>query len=184
MHATTRGCQNQRMLTNPLLSATPPWVLVADFRSQAFEESLGELRAAGGEVISLDGARARNSDALFDHVAEAAKFPEYFGRNWPAFDECLADLEWLPATCYAVILENPERLLENEPLSRPVFARLFAGVAAEWVEEDVTGEDWDRPSTAFHLVADLSGAGTGGPRPLGENEVLAWLSGPADAVDA
>jgi hypothetical protein len=172
------------MLNNPLLSATPPWVLAADFGLPAFEESLGELRAAGGKVISLDGARARTSDALFDHVAEAAKFPEYFGRNWPAFDECLADLEWLPATCYAVILENPERLLENEPLSRPVFARLVQGVAAEWAEEVVTGEAWDRPSIPFHLVADLSDSGTDGPRTLGENDVLAWLSVPTDVAGA
>jgi hypothetical protein len=164
------------MSDSVLLSVAAPWVLVADFGSSAFEAALGEFRAAGGVVISLDGAKALTSDALFDQFAEVARFPGYFGRNWPALDECLADLEWLPARGYVVTLESPERLLESEPLDRPAFARLVEGVAAEWAEEVVTGEDWDRPKTPFHLVADVPASGDGGPRPVGQNDALGWLS--------
>ncbi|GAB2573351.1 barstar family protein [Kribbella endophytica] len=142
------------MSDNPLLTATPPWRLTATFGSPAFEAMLTELRAAGGEVIALDGTRARTSDALFDQFAEAAKFPEYFGRNWSALDECLADLEWLPGTAYVVTLENPERLLEDEPLSRGAFERMIVGVAEEWAAVVAEGEYWDRPSIPFHLVLD------------------------------
>jgi RNAse (barnase) inhibitor barstar len=174
------------MSNNPLLSATPPWVLIADFGSSAFEAALSQLRAIGGEVISLDGARGLTSSALFDQFAQVAKFPEYFGRNWPALDECLADLEWLPATCYVMTLKNPDRLLEDEPLSRAVFARVIKRAAAEWAEAVVTGEDWDRPSIPFHLVADAgpaSGNG-GGLRSLSENGRLAWLGWQADTAGA
>ncbi|MGC4944424.1 barstar family protein [Kribbella sp. DT2] len=161
---------------NPLLTATPPWLLTAPFGSLSFEAALSELRAAGGEVISLDGARARTSAALFDQFAEAARFPDYFGRNWPALDECLADLEWLPATCYVVVLKNPECLLEDEPLDRPAFVRLIEAVAAEWSEAVATGEYWDRPSTPFHLVVDAAGTLANGPLRRGENGASTWLT--------
>ena len=36
-----------------------------------------------------------SKDALFDIFAEKLSFPEYFGRNWDAWWECLYDLSWL-----------------------------------------------------------------------------------------
>lgn len=32
-------------------------------------------------------------DALFDALAEALSFPDYFGRNWDAVADCLSDAE-------------------------------------------------------------------------------------------
>lgn len=32
-------------------------------------------------------------EALFDALAEALSFPEYFGRNWDAVADCLSDAE-------------------------------------------------------------------------------------------
>ena len=97
-----------------------------------------------------------NVDQLFDAFAAAAQFPDYFGRNWPAFDECLADLEWLPASTYIVILRNPQRLLEQEPAELATFWRIIGKVAAEWAEEVSLGEWWDRPGIPFHVVLDMS----------------------------
>jgi len=167
------------MSNNPLLTVTPPWIRVADVESAAFKSALGELHSSGGEVIPIDGARGLTSDSLFDELAQAARLPGYFGRNWSALDECLADLEWLPATSYAIILRNPARLLEAEPLSRATFVRVINRAAVEWSEAVTAGEDWDRPSTPFHLVAD-GGPGAdydGELRSLAKNDEFVWLAG-------
>lgn len=33
---------------------------------------------------------------LNDEFSAALQFSAYFGENWPAFNECLKDLDWLP----------------------------------------------------------------------------------------
>lgn len=37
-----------------------------------------------------------NKAALFNLLAERFAFPDYFGENWDAFEECIRDLSWLP----------------------------------------------------------------------------------------
>jgi Barstar (barnase inhibitor) len=46
----------------------------------------------------------RTVERLFDEMAAALQFPYYFGENWPAFAECLADMEWLPLAVGIVVL--------------------------------------------------------------------------------
>ena len=36
-----------------------------------------------------------DKQALLRLISAALQFPEYFGFNWDALDECLADLSWL-----------------------------------------------------------------------------------------
>jgi hypothetical protein len=61
------------------------------------------------------GGHARSTAAMFDEFAAAWQFPPYFGRNWPAFDECLGDLDWLPARAYVLVVLDAQKLLDHEP---------------------------------------------------------------------
>lgn len=46
------------------------------------------------DAICLPGRLLTNKMAMIDAVAEALSFPDYFGRNWDALEECLLDLAW------------------------------------------------------------------------------------------
>lgn len=43
-------------------------------------------------VAHLDGRFCRTEPQFLDAIADALGFPEYYGRNWDAFDECFRDL--------------------------------------------------------------------------------------------
>lgn len=62
----------------------------------ATEESLRKLAKTTGEggvhPVVVDSNDCKDQSALFDTLATKLDFPDYFGRNWDALDECVADL--------------------------------------------------------------------------------------------
>jgi hypothetical protein len=84
-------------------------------------------------VRLVRGNKMRLVNNLFDEFAAAFQFPCYFGENWNAFDECLADLEWLPASGYVLFVTNAADVLRDEPPSEFItFARLLHSISDEW----------------------------------------------------
>ena len=152
--------------SHTLLAPAPPWVVRADLRTDAAKEL---IEAAGhmGVVQELDGSRARTLDAFFSLCADSLEFPDYFGRNWLALKDCLADLEWLPADAYCLVFKNSDLLFDDEPIERSAFIATMKLAAEEWATPVELGEWWDRPAIPFHTVLDL-GASSWDPDHLTE----------------
>jgi hypothetical protein len=84
-------------------------------------------------VRLVRGNKMRRTSNLFDEFAAAFQFPCYFGENWNAFDECLADLEWLPASGYVLFVLNAADVLRDEPSPEfMTFTRLLHSISDEW----------------------------------------------------
>jgi len=45
----------------------------------------------GGEFRTVEGSRIKDKQTLLCELASALDYPDYFGRNWDAFEECLRD---------------------------------------------------------------------------------------------
>ena len=129
----------------PLLrvaETTDLWTLECD-RSRAAEALIG-WRDSGLNVRTLRGSKMRTSPGLFDECAAALQFPNYFGENWAAFDECLSDMDWLPLAGGTVllVLDAGQTLADVEDLSTLIRAIGRASLAyATPIEQ---GEWWDR----------------------------------------
>lgn len=110
--------------------------------------------AEGGIAVrTLRGSRMRAVAGLFDEVAAAMEFPAYFGRNWAAFDECLADMEWLlPATGIAIVVHDAAQVLLDEPEELAVLVRVLRAASDEYGAPVALGEWWDRPAVPFHVI--------------------------------
>ena len=50
---------------------------------------------AGAYVSYLRGKKCKTEDDFLTEVAASFQFPDYYGENWPAFGECIQDLEWI-----------------------------------------------------------------------------------------
>jgi RNAse (barnase) inhibitor barstar len=51
---------------------------------------------------------------LLNIFARNLKFPEYFGENWDAFEECITDLNWLRPGTVGIVHENIPRISPSD----------------------------------------------------------------------
>ena len=58
----------------------------------------------------LDVVPIKLSSDVFGVLAKSLDFPEWFGRNWDALEDCLSDLSWRKAGGTVLILRNCEAL--------------------------------------------------------------------------
>ncbi len=54
--------------------------------------------------ISLEGAG--DKEAMLERIAEALAFPQWFGGNWDALEDCLTDLSWREAQGRVLLFEK------------------------------------------------------------------------------
>jgi len=45
---------------------------------------------------------------LLQNMASALRFPDWFGHNWDALEDCLTDLSWREAPAYVLLIDNPK----------------------------------------------------------------------------
>ncbi|OKI62522.1 barstar family protein [Micromonospora sp. CB01531] len=106
-------------------AAHPPAWLTFDAGPDA-EPAGPDVEPAG---VVLAGAVARTRAGLFDALATALPLPDYFGRNWDALADVLADrLDTGPLTL--VVRDAGELLAEEPPAQLGALLDVLGGVAA------------------------------------------------------
>lgn len=92
-------------------------------RSAATVEELTWSAEGELSVVPPVAGKAEFLDAL----ASALGFPSWFGRNWDAAVDLLADLHWLPDTEPVLVWTDPERLLAADPEAYRIALEVLAG---------------------------------------------------------
>ena len=117
-------------------------------------EAISGWLDAGLVVRLARGRKMRTWQGLFDEFAAALQFPWYFGENTDAFDECIADLAWLPPqNGYVIVLSEPEQVLIDAGAGAlDALVSSLQGAAEQWAAPVELGEWWDRPAVPFHVV--------------------------------
>ena len=86
--------------------------------------------------INLDGCV--DKDELLRRIAVALGFPQWFGGNWDALFDCLADLSWRPAAGHLLLLENAELFRREAPEVFDTAVAILQDVAVYWSRRSVT----------------------------------------------
>jgi hypothetical protein len=76
-------------------------------------------------TISLKGGK----EAMLDCIARALDFPDWFGRNWDALEDCLSDLSWRQADGTVLVFTGFTR---NDDLG--ILLDVLASSAESWAE--------------------------------------------------
>ncbi|MEZ5671432.1 MAG: barstar family protein [Thiotrichaceae bacterium] len=66
-------------------------------------------------IFYLDGTQIKNKNDFFKEIATVMQFPEYFGENWDALQDCLTDLSWCAAKEYWLIYDNARNFAHATP---------------------------------------------------------------------
>jgi hypothetical protein len=136
-----------------VFDSSPPWLVRSDAAMPMLIRSIAECGGRLSTVVrSLDGRAMNTVAGVFKEFSEALEFPEYFGYNSAAFDECMADLSWLPAGVYVLVIADAEHVLADELSELPWLIASLRNVCHEWSEPVAEGEAWDRKAKPFHVI--------------------------------
>lgn len=105
-----------------------------------------------GVVRAFDAGALRTEDEVFGNFQRAFAFPDYFGHNWDAFDECMGDLAWLPARSYRLVITNAELLLDQDVRARGIFLRQMRDLGRQWGNAFALGPEWGGGEVPFNTI--------------------------------
>ena len=75
-----------------------------------FTENVDSVTIPDATFIRMDGS-VRNSQELFNDYSAKLHFPDYFGENWEAFNDCLCSLDdWLDESNLILVYEQMPNL--------------------------------------------------------------------------
>ena len=78
----------------------------------------------------LDGRCLANKQDLLFEIGRALNFPDYYGANWDALEECLLDLSWRDGPICLLI--NHAEAIPEEVMA--MLLEIFSLAAAYWAE--------------------------------------------------
>jgi len=115
--------------------------------------------SAGLALWRLDIGHVHDKQGFIGLVAKALDFPEWFGGNWDAFEDCLGDLSWHPAPGYVLLLEHGKHFGAGHKQEFVTALEVLDGVAEYWHAQGkpfwaiVSGPDgWDPGIPSFPLA--------------------------------
>jgi RNAse (barnase) inhibitor barstar len=101
---------------------------------ESLVEAGGTLQFA---VLPIDLRHCADADAAMREIAETLRFPEWFGGNLDALADCLADLSWLPAEGYVLVLEHSGDWRAHDPDTMGAVLEILNDTATRWAQDRV-----------------------------------------------
>jgi hypothetical protein len=101
------------------------------YRTSRTDEIVQATLGSTLHVACIDLAGAVAKEALIGRIAKALAFPEWFGGNWDALEDCLSDLSWMTAGGYVLLIEGAAQV---PPVERGTLIDILASAAAAWAE--------------------------------------------------
>lgn len=140
-------------LINYLESTKAPWTSLLLVATDQRAESL--IHPPTGLALRIiKGRHCKTTATLFAEFARALEFPDYFGHNWDAMEECLTDLEWLPARGYVLLITDAAHVLPDDETEYETFLEILRDAGEAW--GNAQAGMGSRRATPFHVLFAVS----------------------------
>lgn len=94
------------------------------------------IDATGLKVLTVEASSLLTHDELLTTLGRVFDFPDYYGHNYDALDECLRDLSWLPAPGYVLRVRDTETLWRQAPQVGGALVNTWLFCAQHWASMD------------------------------------------------
>lgn len=91
-----------------------------------------EKAAAGLAVFHVKLAGLKSKAAVLEELGRALKFPDYYGKNFDALNDCLTDFECWPATGNLIFVEGLQSLQSGDRQACATLLEILQSAAEEW----------------------------------------------------
>jgi RNAse (barnase) inhibitor barstar len=119
------------------------------YRAPRSDDVLDALHGSDFDLVRIDLAGITDKPALLARLAETLEFPEWFGGNWDALEDCLTDLSWRPGVRHVLLVERFEALRAARSDDFGTLLDILEASAAYWSE---------RGRPFFAVLIDPAGA--------------------------
>jgi len=100
--------------------------------SEWLRQISADLAAKGIAVVTINGSRIRDKETFLEEFARELKFPDYFGENWDAFEECIMDLAWLHAEGVLLIYRDSGAFRTSRPDEWAIASGILLDAVEYW----------------------------------------------------
>ena len=112
-------------------------VQVIELTLEAVAALEGLAGSLGLATTRIDLAGCADKAEFLQRCASALEFPAWFGGNWDAFFDCLADLGWRPAAGHLLLLEHTGDMRRHAPEALDTAIAILGDAAVAWQERGV-----------------------------------------------
>jgi hypothetical protein len=123
--------QLRAMLADPTMCGVYSVAMGAD------DDYLEAARALDFAAIAVDFDGCAGKDDALARIANALRFPAWFGGNWDALADSVADLSWLPAPGYLLLLARADAWREADPEAFGMLSAILEEASTRWAGERV-----------------------------------------------
>jgi RNAse (barnase) inhibitor barstar len=86
----------------------------------------------GLDCFTIDGSAILGKASLLAACASILSFPDYFGDNWDALEECLTDLNWLDGRGVVLVFEQIAPFIRHNHGDWAIACEILQDAATYW----------------------------------------------------
>jgi hypothetical protein len=113
-------------------SSSGVYVLQSDSSYQDLERL---VTGNGLALFHVKGKDIGTKEQLLAAIADKLRFPDYFGSNWDALEDCLTDMSWHKTEGFVILCDESDTLAKQSPEEWEIALDILHDSAKFWHDQ-------------------------------------------------